>query len=74
MEVLDWMLFSLLMVVSLGIGVFFRCFNKNMDKNDFLMASRNMSPFTGKLDYFYRPFSDFGFILLLKVQFSIRFP
>ena len=52
MEVLDWVLFSLLMVVSLGIGVFFRCFNKNMDKNDFLMASRNMSPFTGKLDYF----------------------
>ena len=46
MEWLDWVFFVLLLVVSLGVGVFFRCFNRNMDKNDFLMASRNMSPFT----------------------------
>ena len=44
----DWIVFVILLLVSLGIGFFFGR-NKNMTKDDFLMASKDMNPITGWL-------------------------
>ena len=43
----DWIVFVILLLVSLGIGFFFGR-NKNMTKDDFLMASKDMNPITGQ--------------------------
>ena len=51
MSGLDWAIFILLLLLSLGIGVFFGQ-RKKMTRDDFLMASRDMHPFTVGLSIF----------------------
>ncbi|CAG0884607.1 unnamed protein product [Darwinula stevensoni] len=41
----DYLVFSLLLAVSAGIGVFYGFFKRNKGSEDFLMAGRNMSTF-----------------------------
>ncbi len=42
----EYLVFSAVLVVSMGIGVFYGCFSKkNKTNEEFLMAGRSMSPF-----------------------------
>ncbi|KAG7158326.1 Sodium-coupled monocarboxylate transporter 2-like 2 [Homarus americanus] len=42
---IDYMVFSCMLLVSAVIGIFYGCFSKKQDTNDFLMAGKSMTAF-----------------------------